>query len=110
MLGFFLTVISYIICIFTDKREETMTDYLLNQDALTQAHNEGLRFFIRIQCGTDASDFVELVVEQDGAEAEELAIRWLEKHQAISVATYRILPDGKRNLIRIYDYRDLEAA
>lgn len=85
-----------------------MTNYPLSQDALTQAHKEGHRFFIRIECGTDAFDFAELIVEQDGTSTEELAIHWMENHEAISVASYRILPNGKRNLIRIYDYRDLE--
>ena len=87
-----------------------MADFLLNQNALAQAHKQGHRFFIRIESGRAAFDFAELIVEQGGASAQELAMIWLEKHQAISVVTYRILPDGKRNSIRIYDYRDLEAA
>lgn len=82
----------------------------LNQNALTEAYKQGHRFLIRIECGAGASYFAELIVEQGGASAEELAMIWLEKHLAVSVATYRILPDGKKNFIRIYDYRDLEEA
>ena len=80
----------------------------LNQNSLTEAYKQGHRFFIRIECGTGAFDFADILVYPDGANAYELAIHWLKKHDAKSVATYRILPDGKKNFIRIYDYRDLE--
>ena len=83
--------------------------YDLNQNALIEAYKQGDRFFIRIECGLGANVFfADILVDPDGANAYELAIRWLEKHDAKSVATYRILPDGKKNFIRIYDYRDLE--
>ena len=89
-----------------------MTDYTFTQNNLAVAHHFGYRFFIRVETGAHNKkcDFAELTVDQNGASAGELAIRWLEKHNAKSVATYRILPDGKKNLIRIYDYRDLEVA
>jgi hypothetical protein len=87
-----------------------MTDYTLTQDALANTYKQGNRFFIRIESDRAAFDFAELTVDPNGASAGELAIRWLEKHNAKSVATYRILPNGKKNLIRIYDYRDLEVA
>ena len=87
-----------------------MTDYTLTQDALANTYKQGNRFFIRIECGSDAFDFADAIVFHGGASAGEMAIHWLEKHNAKSVATYRILPNGKKNLIRIYDYRDLEAA
>ena len=44
-----------------------MTDFLLNQNALAQAHKQGHRFFIRIESGKAAFDFAELIVEQGGA-------------------------------------------
>ena len=73
-----------------------MTDFTLTQDALVDAHKQGHRFVLRIEAG--------------GASAGEHAMRWLEWHNAWSVAAYRILPNGTKNFIRFYDYRDLEGA
>tara|TARA_Y100000114_G_scaffold54208_2_gene49537 strand:- start:1704 stop:1970 length:267 start_codon:yes stop_codon:yes gene_type:complete len=87
-----------------------MTDLTSTQDALVTAHKQGHRFVLRIEGGTGAFDFADFIVEAGGASAGEHAMRWLKAHDAKSVAAYRILPDGKRNFIRFYDYRDLEEA
>ena len=87
-----------------------MTHLTLTQDALVTAHKQGHRFVLRIEGGTGAFDFADFIVEAGGASAGAHAMRWLKVHDAKSVAAYRILPDGKRNFIRFYDYRDLEEA
>ena len=87
-----------------------MTDLTLNQGALVDAHKQGHRFVLRIEGGTGAFDFADFIVEAGGASAQEHAMRWLVLHNAVSVAAYRILPDGTKNFIRFYDYFDLEGA
>ena len=85
-----------------------MTDLTLTQDALVDAHKQGHRFVLRIEGGTGAFDFADFIVESGGASAGEHAMRWLKAHDAKSVAASGILPDGKRNFIRFYDYRDFK--
>ena len=87
-----------------------MTDFTLTQDALVDAHKQGHRFVLRIEGGTGGFDFADFIVEAGGASAGEHAMRWLEWHNAWSVAAYCILPNGTKNFIRFYDYRDLEGA
>ena len=80
-----------------------MTDFLLNQTGLEVAYEQGYRFVVRAECKD--SSLVEFVAEDMG-HAHTLTMNQIEKHHAKSVALYRILPDGKRNFVRFFDYRD----
>tara|TARA_Y100001937_G_C6982434_1_gene268320 strand:+ start:62 stop:313 length:252 start_codon:yes stop_codon:yes gene_type:complete len=82
----------------------------MTQEGLVDAYQQGHHYMVRVEGATDAAfDFADLIVAK-GSTTHDYAMHWLEKSNATSVATYQILPDGKKNLMRFYDYRDLQGA
>ena len=85
-----------------------MTNYILNQDGLVKAHAEGKRFIARVEHPQgNAFNFGDLICDDIG-HAADVSLNALKKHDAVSVAVHRILPNGKLNFVRFYDFLDLE--
>jgi len=82
-----------------------MTDFLETKDSLQAAYKRGKRFVIRVEAmgvSTGSDD----MIADDMGHAVTLSLNAINKHDAKSVAVYRILPNGKRNFVRFYDWRD----
>ena len=74
---------------------------------LAELHSKGHRFITQVE--GPVTGLTHLLAD-DADHAVTLAKVWVGRFNAPSAATYRILPNGKLNLIRFYDYNDLEAA
>ena len=67
-------------------------------------HDSGKKFIAQIE--TDKGKLVQLNADCSH-HAATLSKCWIEKFAAKSAASYRILPDGRLNLIRFFDYGDI---
>ena len=74
---------------------------------LAGLHSQGHRFITQVE--GRVTGLTHLLAD-DVDHAATLAKVWVGKFHAPSAATYRILPNGTLNLIRIFDYNDVEAA
>ena len=73
---------------------------------LVELHSKGHRFITQVE--GRVTGLTHLLAD-DVDHAATLAKVWVASGSA-SAATYRILPNGKLNLIRIFDYNDVEVA
>lgn len=80
-------------------------DYSYSKDTRANLHDKGIRFLTQIE--TNAGELVQLTAD-DAYHAQTLAKCWLEKFEAKSAASYRILRGGNLNLIRFFDFRDID--
>jgi hypothetical protein len=74
---------------------------------LAELHSQGYRYITQVE--GKVAGLTHLLAD-DADHAATLAKVWVGKFHAPSAATYRILPNGKLNLIRFFDYNDVEAA
>jgi len=74
---------------------------------LAELHSKGHRFITQVE--GRVTGLTHLLAD-DVDHAATLAKVWVGKFHAPSAATYRILPNGKLNLIRFFDFNDVEAA
>jgi hypothetical protein len=74
---------------------------------LVELHSQGHRFITQVE--GRVTGLAHLLAD-DAHHAATLAKVWVGKFDAPSAATYRILPNGKLNLIRFFDFNDVEAA
>ena len=80
-------------------------DYIYSKDTRADLYNKGTKFLAQIE--TNAGELVQLTAD-DAHHAQTLAKCWIEKFEAKSAASYRILRGGNLNLIRFFDYRDID--
>ena len=73
---------------------------------LVELHAKGHRFITQVEAPVTGMSHL---LADDSHHAATLAKTWVEKFDAPSAATYRILPNGSLNLIRMFDFRDVEA-
>ena len=74
---------------------------------LAELHSKGHRFITQVE--GRMTGLTHLLAD-DADHAATLAKVWVGKFCEPSAATYRILPNGKLNLIRFFDFNDVEAA
>ena len=74
------------------------------KDQRKALHDSGKKFIAQIE--TDKGAMAHLVADCS-YHAATLSKCWIEKFDAKSAASYRILPDGRLNLIRFFDFRDI---
>ena len=80
-------------------------DYSYSKDTRADLYDNGTRFLAQIE--TNSGELVQLTAD-DAYHAQTLAKCWLEKFEAKSAASYRILHGGNLNLIRFFDFRDID--
>ena len=80
-----------------------MTD-LFNLEQRKALHDRGIKFLAQIE--TRNGELAHLIAD-DAHHATTLSKCWIEKFEAKSAASYRVLHNGKLNLIRFFDYRDI---
>jgi hypothetical protein len=100
-----LSLLCHIVIIGTNKGVRPMTDFLETQDSLQAAYKRGKRFVIRVEAMGVSTSFDDMIADDMG-HAVTLSLNAINKLDAKSVAVYRILPNGKRNFVRFYDYQD----
>ncbi len=80
-----------------------MTD-IITKEQRKALHDSGKKFIAQIE--TSKGELAHLVADCS-YHAATLSKCWIEKFGAKSAASYRILPDGRLNLIRFFDFRDI---
>lgn len=82
-----------------------MTDYLFSQGARASLFNEGVRFLVQTEYRNAAVKLADVPAEGDN-HAHRLALHNVVKMGAKSSAVYSLHDNGRKELVRFYDWRD----
>lgn len=82
-----------------------MSDYLFSQGARASLFNEGVRFLVQTEYRSAAVKLADVPAESR-QHADRLALNNVVKMGAKSSAVYSLHENGRKELVRVYDWRD----
>ena len=82
-----------------------MTDYLFSQGARASLFNEGVRFLVQTEYRGPNVKLADVPAEGND-HAHRLALHNVVKMDARSSAVYELGENGRKKLVRVYDWRD----
>jgi CHASE2 domain-containing sensor protein len=83
-----------------------MTDYRFTTEELQALVAKGIRNIVSTEYSGEHVGFADVPAD-DADHARRLALCNVRNHEAKSVAVYELKSDGRKKLVRFYDWRDL---